>query len=70
MTVILIWRGEKTDAPVFDYLSGVFRCDKAKISEYVDIGNNETVWKGVDEMSGLGQSIMRDAMQKGMQQGI
>ncbi len=70
MNVIIIRRGEKKDVPIFDYLSGVFQCDKNKISEYVDIENNETVLKGVNHMSGLGASIMRDAMRQGMQQGI
>ena len=70
MSVIIIRRGEKTDAPVFDYLSGIFQCDRAKIAEYIDIEDNETVLKGVDKMSGLGQSIMNEAWQKGMQKGI
>ncbi len=70
MNVIMIRRGKETDAPVFDYLSGIFRCDKTKIMEYVDIQNHEEVLKGVEDMSGLGQSIMLEAMQQGMQQGI
>ena len=70
MSVIIIRRGEKTDAPVFDYLSGIFQCDRAKIAEYIDIEDNETVLKGVDKMSGLGQSIMNEAWQKGMQKGM
>jgi len=70
MNVIIVRRGEETDIPIFDYLSGVFRCDKEKISEYVDIGNNETVQKGVDDMSGLGQTIMREGMQRGLQEGM
>lgn len=69
MDVIIIRRGKKADAPIFDYLSGVFNCDKEKIAEYVDIERNEKVLKGVDEMSGLGQSIMNEWMQKGMQEG-
>lgn len=69
MNVIMIRRGEKTDAPIFDYLSGVFNCDKAKIEEYVDIAENEKVLKGVDEMSGLGQTIMNEGIQKGVQKG-
>ena len=35
----------------------------------MDIEVNEKVLKGVDEMSGLGQSIMNEGMQKGMQEG-
>lgn len=65
MGVIMIRRGEKTDAPIFDYLTGVFNCDKGKIEEYVDIAENEKVLKGVDEMSGLGQTIMNEGIQKG-----
>ncbi|MCM1174141.1 MAG: hypothetical protein NC341_03715 [Blautia sp.] len=63
MNVIMIRRGEDTDEPVFDYLSAVFRCDKKKISEYVDI--NGTELKGVNAMTGLGDSLM----QKGIRQG-
>ena len=48
----------------------MFNCDKEKIAEYVDIEGNEKVLKGVDEMSGLGQSIMNEWMQKGMQKGM
>ena len=40
-------------------------CDKGKIEEYVDIAENEKVLKGVDEMSGLGQTIMNEGIQKG-----
>lgn len=70
MSVIIIRRGEKSDVPVFEYLSGIFNCDREKISEYVNIEDNEAVWKGVNAMSGLGESIMMKAMQQGMQQGI
>ncbi len=70
MNVIIIRRGEETDAPVFDYLSGVFNCDKVKIAEYVDIANNERALKGVDDMTGLGQTLMNKAWKEGMQQGI
>lgn len=70
MNVIMIRRGAETNVPIFDYLLGVFRCDKDKIAKYVDIENNEKVLKGVEEMSGLGATIMYEAMQQGMQQGI
>lgn len=70
MNVIVIRRGPDTKEPVFDYLSGVFRCDKKKISEYVDIHQNETVLKGVDHMTGLGFSIMQEAMQQGLKNGM
>lgn len=70
LNVVVIRRGQKTDAPIFDYLAGVFNCNKAKIMEYVNIQDNETVLKGVEEMGGLGQSIMMKAMQQGMQEGM
>lgn len=70
MNVIVIRRGADTKELIFDYLSGVFRCDKKKISEYVDIHHNETVLKGVDNMTGFGFSIMQETMQQGMEQGI
>ena len=69
MNVIIIRRGKETDIPVFDYLAGVFACDRNTIMKYVDIRDNETVQRGVENMSGLGQAIMVEAMQKGMQQG-
>lgn len=56
--------------PIFDYLSGVFRCDKEKIMEYVDIQSNEVMLKEVDKMTGLGQTIMLNAMQEGIQKGM
>ena len=70
LNVIVIRRGERTDIPIFEYLSGVFRCDKATIMKYVNIEENEKVLKGVEYMDGLGQSIARENMQRGMQQGI
>ena len=70
MNVIIIRRGKETKEPIFDYLSGVFGCDKGKISKYVDIAGNEKVLRGVDEMSGLGQTIMNEGIQQGIQQGI
>lgn len=69
MNVVIIRRGKETNVPIFDYLFGVFRCDKGKIMEYVDIQNNETVLEGVDKMSGLGQTIMQNAMQQGLEEG-
>ena len=44
MNVIIIRRGKETKEPIFDYLSGVFGCDKGKISKYVDIAGNEKVY--------------------------
>ena len=70
MNVIMIRRGTETNVPIFDYLSGVFRCDKDKIAKYVDIENNDKVLKGVEEMSGLGATIMYEALQQGMQEGM
>ena len=68
--VVMIRRGGRSSEPIFDYLSGVFGCDREKISEYVDIGNNEEVQKGVDAMSGLGQTILQEGIQQGLQEGI
>lgn len=70
MNVILIRRGKEETTPIFEYLSGVFRCDKELIAKYVDIRDNETVQKDVNDMSSLGQSMMMEALQQGMQQGI
>lgn len=70
LNVVIIRRGKDTKVPIFDYLSGVFNCDKKKIMEYVNIQDSEIVWKGVNDMSGLGQTIMLEAMQKGIEQGI
>lgn len=70
MNVIIIRRGDQTEAPIFDYLSGIFRCDQSKISEYVDIEHNEAIQKGVKHMSGLGETIMLESWQKGIEQGM
>lgn len=70
MSVIIIRRGGPADAPIFDYLSGIFRCDQSKISEYVDIEHNEAIQEGVKRMSGLGETIMLEYLEKGLQQGI
>lgn len=59
----MIRRGKETNIPVFDYLPGIFRCDKAKIMEYMDIQSHESVLKGAEDMSGLGQPIMLEGMQ-------
>lgn len=37
MTVILIRRGKQDAIPIFDYLSGIFQCDREKIAKYVDV---------------------------------
>lgn len=70
MNVIVIRRGKEAKEPIFDYLSGIFRCDKEKISEYVDMRGNETVLKGVEDMTGLGASLMQESMQKGLEKGL
>lgn len=70
LNVIIIRRGKETKEPIFDYLLGIFECDKEKISKYVDIEGNEIVQKEVKEMSGLGQAIMQQGVEKGMQQGV
>ena len=58
LNVIIIRRGDESgDAEVFDYLNGVFTSDIDRICKYVDIRENETIVKGVQGMSGLGETI-------------
>lgn len=65
MSVILIRRGRKADIPIFEYLSGIFDCDRQKMAKYVDIESSEPIRKGVEAMSGLGQTILDKGIQEG-----
>lgn len=40
------------------------------VSEYIDFSENEELWKEAVSMSGLGQSILEEGREEGMQQGI
>lgn len=71
MTICLIRRGNKeSDAEVFDYLTSLFNSDIDGICRYIDIRDNEDVVKGVEQMTGLGDSIYNKGLQQGVQQGI
>ena len=60
MNVIIIRRGDKNiDEEIFDYLTGFFTSDIKTICKYVDISNDEEVKKGVNEMTGLGNSLYK-----------
>lgn len=70
MTVIMIRRGNNEGTePIFDYLTGIFQSNLAKISEYVDVGKNEKLKQEVQTLNGLGMSIAEKNLQKGMQKG-
>ena len=46
---------------IFDYLSGVFKGDIAKIEQYTDTDSDPEIRKEVSEMSGIGESLVIDA---------
>lgn len=40
------------------------------ISEYIDYSDNEELWKGAERMEGLGESILAEGFEQGIEQGI
>ena len=66
MTIIIIRRGKNSaDAEIFDYLSAYFNSDVDKICKYINIRDDEEVMKGVEKMSGLGQSLYLEGQTEG-----
>lgn len=70
MTVIVIRRGEgDASAEIFDYLTAYFNGDINGICKYINIRDDEDAMKGVEKMSGLGQSIYEKGVSQGFAQG-
>lgn len=40
------------------------------VKEYIDFSQNEVLWKEMDNMSGLGMSILEEGIEKGIEKGI
>ena len=60
LNVIIIRRGEgEATADIFEYLTAFFDSDIEGICKFVDIRNDEEVMKGVEKMTGLGDSIYK-----------
>ena len=71
MTVIIIRRGEKdSEEDIFDYLNSYFNSDVDGICKYVDIRGDDDALKGVENMTGLGESIYNRGIAKGIEKGI
>ena len=67
MTVVIIRRGNNQGTEdIFDYLTGLFTSNVKKVAEYTPIEENANALKGVNELSGLGMSIARDNLYKGI----
>lgn len=69
MSIIIIRRGNDEAQPIFEYLSGVFECDKMKIAKYVDISKNDSIMRGMANMVGLGESIAKKNREQGVREG-
>ena len=39
------------------------------VKDYIDFSQNETLWKEMDRMSGLGMSILEEGIEKGIEKG-
>ena len=71
MTVIIIRRGEKdSEEDIFDYLNSYFNSDVDGICKYVDIRGDDEALKGVENMTGLGESIYNKGVEKGIARGV
>ena len=71
MSVVIVRRGaEVEEAGIFDYLNGIFKSDLKKISQYVDVTDNEKIKKEVEAMPGMGATLIQKGIQQGIQQGI
>lgn len=71
LTVILIRRGSDSsnNYELFDYLNGIFSGNRDTIGKYVDLDSNAAVMEGVNEMTGLGESLFSRGVQEGRLEG-
>lgn len=71
LSVILIRRGsESVEEGIYEYLKGIFNGDKQVISKYSNVTWSSEMTGEVERMSGLGEAIMQQAMQRGLEQGM
>ena len=71
LSVILIRRGgECTEEGIYEYLDGIFKGNKSLIEKYSNVTWSSKMTGEVERMSGLGEAIMEQAMQRGLEQGL
>lgn len=70
MSIVIVRRGiDATEDGIFDFLDGVFKSDLKTISKYVDARRSEKLVKEVEDMSGLGASLIEKNLEKGRAEG-
>ena len=70
LSVILIRRGgECTEEGIYEYLDGIFKGNKSLIEKYSNVTWSSKMTGEVERMSGLGEAIMEQTMQRGLEQG-
>ena len=71
-----VYNGEKGEEgyPLLRFLNAVMyphREDFLKtVSKYIDFSENEELWQEAENMSGLGQSVLKEGIEQGIEQGI
>ncbi|WP_051638697.1 hypothetical protein [Butyrivibrio sp. NC2002] len=73
MSVIIIRRGtgkQQSNEKIFDYLTSVFEGDIKTLEKYTDVDSEPEIRKEVKNMSGVGESLVIDAMMDNLQHQI
>ena len=71
MTVVIIRRGKEADGKeIFDYLESVFSGNVEKLADYSKIHWSESFREEVKTMTGFGDAIFREGVQKERRNGI
>lgn len=70
LDVIMIRRGGESRDKIFEYLTAIFQADVPVIEKYTSIKNNEKLKQEVEDMTGLGASILEEGIEKGIEKGI
>ena len=71
MTVVIIRRGKEADGKeIFDYLESVFSGNVEKLADYSKINWSESFREEVKTMTGFGDAIFREGVQKERRNGI
>ena len=69
MSCIIIRRGKEEDNGLFDFLQGLFAADIQKLEQYSHIEWSESFEKEVNDMKGLGYSLLSEGYDNGMRDG-
>ena len=71
MEVIMVRRGMDSEKnTLFEYLQAVFSRDMDIINKYIDVQSNSEVKEALKTMCGLGESLVNEGREQGIQQGI